>query len=67
VAALVETAPIERMLDIRDIQKLLGISPRTSDRYLIQGIIPPPDFKPNRRIRRWRPETIRRLMEKGVG
>jgi predicted DNA-binding transcriptional regulator AlpA len=57
--------PIEPMLSIRDLCRILGIDRRTFERMRAAGRIPAPSLIVGSRSPRWRPEVIRTWVESG--
>jgi len=59
---------IEPLLSMDDLRRILGVSRSKLERLRAAGKIPPPDVDlrtVSKPIPRWRPETIRRWIERG--
>ena len=52
------------LIDIKEVSKRLRIGERTLWRYISEGIFPPPDVSIGKKLRRWKPATIRSWVEK---
>lgn len=51
----------------KDLAALLRVSPRTFLRWVRQGVVPPPAFRPNRRFARWTPAQVKKLIQEDGG
>lgn len=49
----------------RQIADLLGVTTRTTTRWLAEGRMPPPDVRINARVIRWKVSSVREFLEKG--
>jgi len=47
----------------RDVAAAFGVTPRTVTTWISQGVIPAPDVAINQRVKRWKSESIRRLID----
>jgi len=58
-------ADIEPLLDTAGVARLCGVCRRSVERMIARRQLPPPDLVVCRRLKRWRPDTIRRWLEEG--
>ncbi len=60
----VQLCELEPLVDAAEFRRLLSMTPRSFRRQRSAGTIPPPDLVIGT-ARRWRAETVKRLIEKG--
>ncbi len=55
---------LDRLLSVRKVCEVLSTTDRSLRRWVILGIVPPPDVRLGRNLR-WRESTIRKLIDAG--